>query len=346
MRFHGWSGRCVRVLGLSSLLGAACAGQGRLAAQPAAGGGVGEAEAAIAAGQPSAGVELSALEDGTVEVRMDGELFTRVYTDGRIPYLHPVLAPGGVPMTRGFPMEPGPLDARDHPHHQSLWVAHGEVAGLDFWHDPACSIRLAGRPRIQGATLVLPLAWIGPGDQTVLREERSLSFGGSAEERWLEQTCRFLAAREGVAFGDTKEGTFAVRLRPELRVEGPHAVGSLHTSEGREGKAAWGQPASWVHCAGVVEGQHLSVALFDHPRNPRFPTRWHARTYGLVAANPFGLHHFTGSPSGQGALPVPVTEPLVFRHRLAFRAVPAASGPLTHEDLDAAAERFGARHER
>jgi hypothetical protein len=43
---------------------------------------------------------------------------------------------------------------------------------------------------------------------------------------------------------------------------------------------------------------------------------------------------------------VPVTEPLVFRHRLAFRAVPAASGPLTQEDLDAAAERFGARHER
>ena len=227
MRFHGWSGRCVRVLGLGSLLGAACAGQGHLAAPPSAGGGAGEAVYATA--QPSAGVELSALEDGTVEVHIEGELFTRVHTDGRIPYLHPVLAPGGVAMTRGFPMEPRPLDARDHPHHQSLWVAHGEVAGLDFWHDPACSIRRMDEPQIHGATLTLSLAWIGPGERTVLREERSLSFGGSAEERWLEQTCRFLAADEGVAFGDMGNGIVRDLLNDLVKEpQGLFIISQLH----------------------------------------------------------------------------------------------------------------------
>jgi hypothetical protein len=32
----------------------------------------------------------------------------------------------------------------------------------------------------------------------------------------------------------------------------------------------------------------------DHPSNLRHPTWWHARDYGLLAANPFGIHDFEG----------------------------------------------------
>jgi hypothetical protein len=35
--------------------------------------------------------------------------------------------------------------------------------------------------------------------------------------------------------------------------------------------------------------------MFDHPGNLRFPTHWHARTYGLLTANRFGTDHFAMS---------------------------------------------------
>jgi hypothetical protein len=41
-----------------------------------------------------------------------------------------------------------------------------------------------------------------------------------------------------------------------------------------------------------VEGEKLGVAIFDAPSNPRHPTYWHARDYGLFAVNPFGRQAF------------------------------------------------------
>ena len=363
MRIHGWSGSALAIL---LFLGTGAAGPGRLHAGPASGstlrGGAQPGTSAIQAGalgalalqpQDDAAVagETKAPEISIEAARAEGELraltvrvgeapFTTLHLDGRIPYFHPVLAPSGAPTTRGFPMEPGPLDARDHPHHQSLWVAHGDVAGLDFWHDPQCSIRLAGAPLIEGDDLTIPLEWVGPEQRVVLRETRRIQFGAEGDRRWLDQRCEFVAAEEGVSFGDTKEGTFAVRLRPELRVDGEHAVGTLRSSEGREGKATWGKPARWMHCEGVVGDERLGVTLVDHPRNPRFPTRWHARTYGLVAANPFGLHHFTGSARGEGALPVGTKEPVTFQHRFVLRSSPRSSPGPDAATLDAEAKAW------
>lgn len=380
MRFHGWSGGALTALltlgtalagqvGLSTPQASLRSGHG---AAPAAGPAPSadpaapsrhparEAEAPApcrsaheltaqgsATQEPTPQAPAVSIEPVTLEgeiqalrVAVDGAPFTTLHLDGRIPYLHPVLGPTGAPMTRGFPMEPGPLDARDHPHHQSLWVAHGDVAGLDFWHDPQCAIRLAGAPVVEGGRVTVPLEWVGPGERVVLRESRRLEFGAEEGRRWIDQRCEFLATEEGVTFGDTKEGSFAVRLRPELRVDGEHAVGTLRSSEGREGKATWGKPARWMHCEGVVGEERLSLTLFDHPTNPRHPTRWHSRTYGLVAANPFGLHHFTGSPKGEGALAVGAKEPVTFRHRFVLRSSPAPTPGPDAATLDAEAKAF------
>ncbi len=36
-------------------------------------------------------------------------------------------------MTRGYPMEFHEGEKKDHPHHHSFWVAHGDVNGTDNW---------------------------------------------------------------------------------------------------------------------------------------------------------------------------------------------------------------------
>jgi hypothetical protein len=132
-----------------------------------------------------------------------------------------------------------------------------------------------------------------------------------------------LTAREKVTFGDTKEGTFALRLASAL--EEPRAgapappppTGHIVDSQGREGeKQVWGKRADWADFSGVVDGESLGIAIFDHPSNPRHPTWWHARSYGLFAANIFGLHDFENDKSKDGSLTLAPGETLRFRYRV------------------------------
>ena len=37
----------------------------------------------------------------------------------------------------------------------------------------------------------------------------------------------------------------------------------------------------------------ISIAILDHPKNIGYPTYWHARGYGLFAANPLGQKIFS-----------------------------------------------------
>jgi hypothetical protein len=132
-----------------------------------------------------------------------------------------------------------------------------------------------------------------------------------------------------VTFGDTKEGTFAIRLASTLRVEGDVAEGTLLDSEGRANGAVWGKRARWVAANGPVQGEVVTVAILDHPENLRHPTWWHARKYGLVAANPFGVHDFEGQAEGAGDF---VAEgPVRFRYRVLLRR-----GAATQAELDRA----------
>jgi len=56
--------------------------------------------------------------------------------------------------------------------------------------------------------------------------------------------------------------------------------------------------------------------MLDHPENPRHPVRWHARGYGLFAANPFGLSVFTGDKSQNGSQTIAPGKSLRFRYRV------------------------------
>jgi hypothetical protein len=45
---------------------------------------------------------------------------------------------------------------------------------------------------------------------------------------------------------------------------------------------------------GKKNSELVSIAIIDHPTNPGYPTYWHARGYGLFAANSLGQEPLSG----------------------------------------------------
>jgi len=126
-------------------------------------------------------------------------------------------------------------------------------------------------------------------------------FGADKDVRWIDFQVKVTASDGKVVFGDTKEGSFGMRVAGSMRVE-RNQGGHIINSEGLTDAAAWGKRAAWVDYSGPVDGEILGIAILNHPRSLRFPTYWHVRTYGLFAANPFGLHNFLNDPSADGSL--------------------------------------------
>ncbi|MFV1981078.1 MAG: DUF6807 family protein, partial [Rhodothermia bacterium] len=140
-----------------------------------------------------------------------------------------------------------------------------------------------------------------------------------------------------VTFGDTKEGMMGIRTNPLLRLtndkkRGCHTVaGQCMNSEGIEGRDIWGKRAAWVSYWAPFDGRTLGIAIFDHPSNLRHPTWWHARTYGLVAANPFGIHDFEKKPAGTGDFTLEAGKSLAFRYRFLFHQGDAREADIAGE---------------
>jgi hypothetical protein len=152
-----------------------------------------------------------------------------------------------------------------------------------------------------------------PNGRVIGEETQSFTFRGDSRTRIID--CEFVvyATAGPLDFGDTKEGTFAIRLAPELSAPRDHMV----NSKGAEGeKAIWGKPADWVDYSGTISGRKVGIAVFDSPKSFRHPTTWHARAYGLFAANPFGIREFTGNPEKDGSWTVPEGKSVTFRYRV------------------------------
>jgi hypothetical protein len=150
---------------------------------------------------------------------------------------------------------------------------------------------------------------LDPNEREVAEESQSFAFRGDAQTRTVDCEFVFYATAGPVVIGDTKEGTFAIRLAPELSA--PHDQ-MLH-SEGRRGeRAIWGKSADWVNYSGTIAGKPVGIAVFDSPKSFRHPTTWMARAYGPFAANPFGLRAFTHDKSRDGTWTIPEGQSLRF----------------------------------
>jgi hypothetical protein len=279
---------------------------------------------ALAACAGSAGVRVATGGDGAiVRVTCDGAPFAvvQVRAEPR-PFVFPVIGPGGTALTRSFPMADVLGETNDHPHHVSLWFAHGSVNGFDFWQGTAHRERqvLVGAPTIAivdgRAHVRCTYHWLADADTLVATEDRELVFGAADSVRTIDAVVTLRPGTAPLVFGDTKEGTFALRVRPELVVDNQAAKAVLVNSEGQRGADVWGKRARWIDDAGTVDGAAAGIAMFDHPKNHGHPTWWHARTYGLLAANPFGVHDFEKKPAHTGDLTVPVGGALTLRYRV------------------------------
>ena len=125
------------------------------------------------------------------------------------------------------------------------------------------------------------------------------------------------ASNGDLTFGDTKEGMLAVRLAESMRLNGKIGKGHIVNSSGIRDGETWGKRANWCDYYGPVGGKTVGIAMFDHPQNPRHPTWWHVRDYGLFAANPFGQHDFEGlADKAAGTLTVPSGRSITFRYRI------------------------------
>lgn len=271
---------------------------------------------AVVAGAAAAEVTVEKSPAGA-EVKIDGQLFTEYVVDsGGRPILWPLVGPTGKPVTRSFPMAAKEGAKRDHPHHRSVWFSHGDANGLNFWDKG--TIRHREFVTLQSGTegvIETRNDWLAPDGTKQCEDQRRLSFGADKESRWIDYLVTVKAVDIPVTFGDTKEGTFAVRVADTMAVDAKLG-GHIVNSEGQTDNGAWGKRAAWVDYHGPVDGQTVGIAIFNHPTSFRFPTYWHVRTYGLFAANPFGLRDFVNSRNVDGSLSLAPGESFSLRYRI------------------------------
>lgn len=270
-----------------------------------------------------------------IDVLIGGRLFTTYYFDPSIakPYFQPLRSAQGTIVTRDFPngdrVPPGHLkDPNLEPHQRPMYFGHGDIDGIDFWGEAAFpkwsddSVfgrtvfrkmeEMSGGPK--SGTLRVDFNLVGPRGRVIADETQAYVFRGNERDRIID--CEFvIKADHGapVTMGDTKEGTFAIRLAKALN--SPPA--KMVNSNGARGEnAIWGKRANWVDYDGTVNGENVGVAIFDSPASFRHPTYWHARGYGLFAANPFGIREFTNNPANDGSWTIRQNHSLTFRYEV------------------------------
>lgn len=285
-------------------------------------------------GAGGAGVAIKDREGGGgLDVFQDGALQTSYRVAGpngaRLarPYWFPLNGPGGVRVTRAFPMEQDvPGETRDHPHHRSLWVAYGEVNDVDNWSEQQAHghtvherfERVVSGPVVGALTALAH--WTDAAGTPLLRERTTSRFYRQPEGfRAIDVTVALTALDVPVTFGDTKEGGL-ISVRVATSMDG-NAGGTIRNSYGGIGEAeTWGKRAEWCDYYGEVEGRTVGIAIYDHPTNFRAPTYWHVRDYGLMTTNVFGGEAFTGNPALNGRYTLGAGRGLTFRYRLVVHA--------------------------
>lgn len=288
------------------------------------------------------------LSGADAEVKRGANLLARydVSTGPTKPYLYPILPFGDdTHMTRRWPVEKGTDEAEDHPHHRGLWFTHGDINGIDFWTEAGDEKHRIGKtvhtnfPLLAGgpvqAQLTSTTDWNDPEGKTIAKDTRTLTFTPIANGLFLDFLITVTPTTEDLKWGDTKEGTFAIRV-PEI-IKGDK-TGTMINAEGLKQGALWGKASAWVDNSGVIGGKPVGVAIFDSPQNLRHPTTWHARTYGLFAVNPFGLHDFDSAKKNDrtaGQLITPKGKSVTFAYRVYFH-----TGDATQANIAAVAKTY------
>jgi len=280
--------------------------------------------------------------DRAVTFKIDGELFTEYVLggEGNKPYFWPVIGPDGKAMTRAFPMKDVPGEKQDHPHHRSFYFGHQFINNMDTWHEKATLLekakgdekKLAESLKKLGKTEVLKVNRAEAlGDHAILEttsvyrdsegkpmleDDRTftLRVDPATGDRLIDVVLTFRGTEETVTLSDAKDAGFSIRVAHSICVEAGQG-GRIATSEGKIDQDAWGTRAKWCDFNGPIDGKIMGVAILNHPDSFRYPTPWHARTYGLFTANPFGLKS-VAKEAADGAVTLKKGESFTLRYRV------------------------------
>ncbi|MFN7933882.1 MAG: PmoA family protein [Bryobacteraceae bacterium] len=234
------------------------------------------------------------------------------------PFLYPLHNTKGQVISRGWPVEPRPGEKEDHAWHRGIWWGHGDVNKHDFWREQGrqkTSVLVPkSEPKLLANGCQIDLDMRTPSGAIIgtVRETYTFRLAG---DLIIDATIAIHADHnQPLVFGDTDDGGFAFRLADEFRQD---RGATLLNSEGLQTtEKIWGQPARWVDYSAQIHGAPCGVAIFDHPKNLRHPTRWHARGYSLCSANPFGLRSFTKDKTADGSHTLEAGKTLAFRYRV------------------------------
>ena len=268
--------------------------------------------------------------DKRADITYNGQLITSYcyYDSIAKPFLYPVNTIDGITVTRGYPIAPRLGERTDHPHHVGIWLNYESVNGIDFWNNStaiaADKKHLYGTIRHEKiertsksankAQLVATANWYNNQGAHFLKERTIYDFKVQSGVVIIDRTTTLTALKEPVVFKDVKDGFIAIRVARELEMpskepgvfvdahgnktkvdpsSGTNISGMYYNSYGIKGDSVWSSKAPWAMLKGIKDNKDITIAIFDHPSNTGYPTYWHARGYGLFAANPLGRKVFS-----------------------------------------------------
>jgi hypothetical protein len=312
--------------------------------------------------------------DKKVDILIDGNLFTSFCWLDNVykPILYPVFTSTGTEITRGFPLKPRVGEQNDHIHQVGIWLNYGNVNGFDFWGNGSrgvkepdggeirhlCVEKFNGGPG-EGSFVSFE-RWLDPKGKVLLSEKTEYHFIAKGSARIIDRITTLTAVDTTVFWKDTKEGMFGIRVARQLELPSSEGVilldangnpskekntlnegvsGNYRSSEGVTGEAVWGTRAKWMDLFGIIGDEKISLVVCDHPKNPGYPTYWHARGYGLFSANPLGWSDFT---KGKKVLnfSIPAGQSATFR----YRVIVNSGAHLTDSEINAYADDFIKRY--
>jgi hypothetical protein len=249
---------------------------------------------------------------------------------------------------------------------------YGDVNGYDFWDngesgkkDPeGGEVKHLEIKRLSGGSgegvMVTMESWLDPSGKELLAENTEYHFIAKDSTRIIDRITTLTATGDTVKMEDTKEGMFGIRVARQLELPSKEDViltdaqgkptsvkalpnegvtGNYLSSEGVIGEGVWSIRARWMDLYGSIGNEKISLVICDHPKNVSYPTYWHARGYGLFAANPLGAKDFT---QGKEELnySIPAGGSTTFRYRVIIHS----GSHLTDAEINALADDFAKKY--
>ena len=306
-----------------------------------------------------------------VSISINGKKVTNFfYADSLYkPFLFPIAAPDGSTVTRGFPIDTRPGEPTDHPHHTGIWLNYESVNGLDFWNNSYAvptdkknaygSIKTSKIIKTASGSkglLQYEASWQNYLKQTMLTENTGFTFYAT-NNTYIIDRITTLTAMVDVVFKDVKDGLLGFRVCRSLQLPDTStrkftddkgivtivkadssgiANGNYISSNGKTGNDVWGTRASWCMLYGKINTDIVSLVIVDNPKNPGYPTYWHARGYGLFAANPLGQSVFSNGKETLN-LSLKKGEAVTFRYRI---IIGSGKEKLANEEIEKLAQSF------